>query len=149
MTILEAIEEANTAAGITGCDYANLKEFQSYVDKSGFNEYPINIVLPVPISGSYSTETFNAKSVVVITGFILRRIAEDTNDWRSVSIETTYMEGIRDFFMTYLAKIADTEIVDKEVQTIRYSNNPEYAFLNNHLFGIRYTINLPVVQNVC
>jgi hypothetical protein len=149
MTILEAIEDANTAAGIDYFSFANIKEFQSFMDSFEYAEYPRNIVVPFTLSGNYNTNTFNMKSSVNLQGWIIRRIPEDTNDWRSSAVETSYLEPIRALAKQFIAELIKTPIVDNETQSISFSIKPEYAFLNAHLFGVSYTVNLPVVKNVC
>ena len=149
MTILEAIEEANREAGIDYFSIANIKEFQSFMDSFEYAEYPRNIVVPFTLSGNYNTNTFNNKSTVNIQGWIIQRIQEDTNDWRTAEVEVNYLEPLRTLAKGFLGKLVQTEIVDSEVQNISFNIRPEYAFLNAHLFGVGYTINLPIVQNVC
>ena len=149
MTILEAIEEANTAAGIDYFSFANIREFQSFMDSFEYTEYPRNIVVPFTLSGNYNTNTFNLKSTVSVQGWIIRRIPEDTNDWRSAAVEVNYLEPMRALAKQFIAELLKTDIIDQETQIINFTIRPEYAFLNAHLFGVGYTINLPVVANVC
>lgn len=150
MTLLEAIQEANTAAGIDAGSlaFAQLQEFNSFMDSFEFDDYPVNVVVPIEINGVI-TEPYRIKDVAVIQGWMLTRIAQDTNDYRSVQIEPTYINPMRILAKKFMVALLNTDIIDPEVSNVSYSIMPEYQFLNAHLFGVSYRINLPVHSRVC
>ena len=150
MTILEAIQAANTTAiGAYSLSFANLREFQSFMDSFEFDDYPRNIVLPFDSNGT-TNENGIRKATIPLQGWVLTRISEDTNDWRSLAMETAYLEPMRDLAIQFLKALYQTEVIDHmRSQTITDVIRPEYMFLNAHLFGVNYTVQLPVIQNVC
>lgn len=148
MTILEAIQEANTVAGIDTLAFANLTEFNSFMDGFSFSDYPVNVVIPVEINGVI-TEPYRIKDTAVITGWVLTRLSQDTNNYRSVHIEPTYINPMRTLAKKFMVALLDTDIVDPEVKDVSYNIKPEYAFLKAHLFGVSYRMNMPVHSRVC
>ncbi len=147
MSILDALEEANKEAKIKTLSFANLQEFNSFIDSFKFLDFPVNVVVPVPISGQFLDN--RVKDVAQIQGWMLTRISQDTNDYRSVKIEPDYIDPMRRLAKKFLHKLIDTDIVDSEVTAINYTIRPEYMFLATHCFGVSYTINLPLIDNVC
>lgn len=150
MTLLTtAIEEATTGAGIVSLRYANLQEFNSFLDSINVAQYPLNLVVPIDLDGTFLNNRF--KDTLTIQGWVLTRISEDTNDWRSIELEDTYINPMRALARTFLIKLVnDANIgVDPEQETVRYSIKPEYMFMHAHLFGVSYRMNLPVTGNVC
>ena len=102
MTILEAIQAANTTAiGAYSLSFANLREFQSFMDSFEFDDYPRNIVLPFDSNGT-TNENGIRKATIPLQGWVLTRISEDTNDWRSLAMETAYLEPMRDLAIQFL-----------------------------------------------
>ncbi len=149
MTILEAIEESNAEAGIRTLSFAQLQEFNSFLDSFTFQEFPVNVVVPFSVSGNLLQSEIAVKQTLALSGWVLTRIKLDTNDYRSKQIEIDYMQPMRLLAKKFLLALRATDIVDPEVQSIAYTIRPEYAFLNAHLFGCSYTINLPIISRVC
>ncbi len=147
ITVLQAIQEANTAAGITTLAYANSQEFKAFMDKFAFTDYPVNLVLPFTVNGSILNG--RTKDTITITGYVWKRVPEDGNDWRTLSVETSYIDPMRTLAKKFLKGLLDTDIVDPEVEAVGYTTSPEYAETSSHLFGVKYTIQLPTVLNVC
>lgn len=153
MTILEAIQEANDTAKIRTLAFANIQEFQSFMDSFTFNDYPVNIVIPPSITG---TRTSNRNKIVfAIQGWVLQRIPEDTNDYRSIKIQETYMAPMQTLATKFINALLKTgeddgeDFVDPEVEEVSWTIRPEYAFLPDHLFGCSYTVNLPSTTTIC
>lgn len=149
ITILQALELANEAAEIRSFAFADIREFNSFNDSFKFEEYPVNVVIPFSINGNLNQEQIAVKQVVAITGWILTRISEDTNDVRKKELEAKYMEPMRGLAKLFMKLLASSSIVDPEVQQLAYTIRPEYYFLKDHLFGCAYTINLPIQARVC
>lgn len=147
VTILDAIKTANTDAGIKHLSFANLTEFNSFKDGFNFLDYPINVVVPFTINSQYLGNRI--KNSVQIRGWMLTRIKQDTNDWRSVKLEVDYIEPLRKLAMTFVQRLIYTDIVDPEQETINATFVPEYQFLDAHLFGVSYSVNLPTSLKIC
>ncbi len=146
-TVLQAIQEANTAAGITTLAYANSQEFKAFMDKFAFTDYPVNLVLPFTVNGSILNG--RTKDTITITGYVWKRVPEDGNDWRTLAVETSYIDPMRTLAKKFIKGLLDTDIIDPEVEVVGYTTSPEYAETSSHLFGVKYTIQLPTVLNVC
>ena len=146
-TVLGAIQEANTTAGITTLAYANSQEFKAFMDKFAFTDYPVNLVLPFTVNGSVLNG--RTKDTITITGYVWKRVPEDGNDWRTLSVETAYIDPMRTLAKKFIKALLDTDIIDPEVEAVGYTTSPEYAETSGHLFGVRYTIQLPTILNVC
>lgn len=151
MTILEAIQEANTAAGVASGSlaFASLQEFNSFMDSFEFSDYPVNVVVPVPLAGRITMTAYRIKDVATISGWMLTRIAQDTNNFRSVAIEPTYIAPMRTLAKKFIVALCNTDIIDTEVEEVSYTITPEYQFLSAHLFGVSYSVSLPVLARVC
>ena len=146
-TILEALTEANDTAKIRTMAFANIQEFQSFQDSFTFQDYPANVIVPPSITGS-RTNNLN-KAVINIQGWVIQRIPEDTDNYRSVKIEEIYMKPMREYAIKFVNALLESDIVDPEVEPVAWTIRPEYMFLPNHLFGVSYTVNLPTNQSIC
>ena len=147
MTILQAIQEANTAAGIKNLAFADLTEFNSF--KDGFNEldYPINVVVPFTVNSLFLNNRI--KDSVLIRGWVLTRLREDTNDFRRIKIEPDYINPMRIAAKKFVRRLLDSEVIDSEVEGVNASFVPEYQFLDAHLFGVSYSFTLPTKSHIC
>jgi len=146
-TVLQAIQEANTSAGITTLSYANSQEFKAFMDKFAYSEYPVNLVMPLTVSGTFLNG--RTKDTVTITGYVWRRVPEDGNDWRSLPVETAYIDPMRVLAKKFIKALLNTDIVDPELEAVGYTTSPEYAETSSQLFGVKYTVQLPTNLNVC
>lgn len=149
MTILEAATQANTEAGIRTLSFANLQEFQAFMDSFNFVEYPINVLVPFTVNGTTNMNTGIRKAVVPIQGWVLTRVSEEPEDYRSKAFEEKYLNPMRTLAKKFLKNFYNTEIIDPETTSITDSIRPEYLFLNVKTFGVSYTANVPVKDNVC
>lgn len=148
MTILEAIQQATTEIkDIKGLSFANLQEFNAFMDSFTFNDWPRNIVVPPDIDGTF--DGIRAGETLILRGWILRRINEDTNDWRSVKLEPDYIEPMRVLARKFIRRMLDSGIIDPQREEARYSIKAEYMFLSKHLFGVSYQASIPIMKNVC
>lgn len=148
ITILEAITLANTDAGIPNLSFANLQEFNAFhVDSFNYEDWPRNVVVPFDINGNF--DGIRAVETLVLRGWVLRRIPEDTNDWRSVQVEPLYIEPMRVLARKFIRRVLDSEIIDAEREQATYTLRAEYMFLSSHLFGVSYQAQIPIMKNVC
>lgn len=149
MTIREAIEIANKNAGIKKATIANLQEAQAFHDSFKFEDYPINIIIPFNSNGT--TKNGIRRAVIPLQGWILTRVREQPEDYRSLAMEKEYLEPMRHLAAKFLKELYKTDIVDPEAveRGITDTIKPEYMVLNMLAFGVSYTVNLPVIQNVC
>lgn len=149
MTILEAIQEADAAAKTKGLSFANLQEFNSFSDSFTFLEYPRNVVVPFTFNGQFAANVSN--DVVAIQGWMLTRIREDTNDWRSVKLEVDYIAPMRALARKFLIHLINSDLTNTQIQAqnVGYTIRPEYMFISHHLFGVSYTMNWPVIGKLC
>lgn len=147
MTILEAIQEASNEADIPTLAFANIREFNAFMDSFNYDDYPVNIVVPFTSNGT--TLNGRRKAIIPLQGWVLRRIPEEPLDVRSVSAEHDYIAPMRAKAVKFIAKLLETDVIDPEVDGVTDTIRSEYAFLANHLFGVSYTVNVPVVESVC
>lgn len=146
-TILQAIQLSTTDAGIKNLSFANLQEFNAFHDSFQFEDWPRNVVVPPGITGTFNG--IKGAEVLILRGWVLRRINEDTNDWRSVQIEELYTSPMRELARKFIRRMLDSEIVDTERDAATYRIDPEYMFLHSHLFGVSYQASIPIMKNVC
>jgi len=147
MTLLAAIQGANNNAAIPTLAFASLQEFNSFMDSFSYSQYPVNVVVPWTSNGT--TLNGRRKAVVPLQGWVLRRVSEDTNNWRSIAVESAYLDPMRVLAIRFIRNLLDEDIIDPEVESVTDVIRPEYAFLSAGLFGVSYTVNLPINQTVC
>lgn len=147
MTILQALQQANNEADIPTLAFANIQEFNAFMDSFNYDDYPVNIVVPFTSNGT--TLNGRRKAIIPLQGWVLRRIPEEPLDVRSVAAEHDYIAPMRAKAVKFIAKLLETDVIDPEVEGVTDTIRSEYAFLANHLFGVSYTVNVPVVESVC
>jgi hypothetical protein len=89
------------------------------------------------------------KNSVLIRGWVLTRLREDTNDFRSLKIEPDYINPMRELAMTFVRRLLDSDVIDSEVENVNATFVPEYQFLDSHLFGVSYSLTLPTKAHIC
>lgn len=147
MSIIETLQLATDDAGFKGLSFANLQEFNGFMDSFTFLEYPRNVIVPYKLNGVLKNN--RKKKTIPLQGWALTRISQDTNDWRSVDLEVQYIQPMRVLAENFIISLANSDLTDSEVEDISYSITPEYMFLAAHLFGVSYTINWPVSGKIC
>lgn len=150
MTILEAYELANKKAGIPTATMAKIDEFQAFVDSFKSDTYPVNNVLPF-VSNGTTNELGIRRAVLPIRGWILMPIKSAAEDYRSLAGEREYIQPMRKLAIKFLKELYKTDIIDPEglAKGITDTITPEPAFLNILLFGVSYTVNLPIIERAC
>jgi hypothetical protein len=146
MTILETIEEANESADIRTFRFANLQEFNAFMDSFSFDEYPINILVPFTDNGTWVGG--RRKGVIPLQGWVLTKITEESVNIRSKSVEEHYIAPMRALAKKFIFSVINSDLTDSEVEPITDSIKPEYAFLNQRAFGVSYTMNWPFSESV-
>lgn len=148
MSLLEALQEANQIDGIKGLSFINLEhEHAILVDSFEFLDWPRNIVSPPIIQGVLKSN--RSKEIVIINGFMVTRINQDTNDYRSVQIEPDFIAPMRQAARKFIIGLANSDLTDPEVEDISFTIKSQYRWLANHLFGVYYTMRWPVRRGVC
>lgn len=146
-TILEAIEEANQAADIPTLAFANLREANAFLDSFRYDQYPLNIVVPFTSNGTNLGG--RRKSIIPLQGWVLRAIPQDGLDIRSIEAEREYIAPMRAKAVKFIQELLNQDVIDPEVEGVSDTIRSEYAFLNMLLFGVSYTVNVPIVETVC
>jgi hypothetical protein len=148
MTVLEVLQSATEAAGITtDLQFADIREFNTFVDSFSFNQYPVNVVEPFQDNGNWRNG--GRRGTIVLRGWVLTRISEDTNDYRSKKLEEDYLNEMRLRAKVFIQAVINSQLTDPEAQNITDSIRPEYAFLNMHTFGVSYQLNWPIKEFIC
>jgi hypothetical protein len=147
ITIVDCLEEANEAAHIKSFSFANIAEFNAFIESFNFSDFPANVVVPFTINGVFTNN--RTKQVVPLQGWVLKRIDDDTVNVRTAKAERDHIQPMREKAISFLRAILDTDMIDPEVENVSYTVRAEYAFLNQRLFGVSYTMNVPVMENIC
>lgn len=148
MTILEAIKQANTAAGIKTFAFANITEFNSFVDSFRGLDLPVNLVVPVTVNSTLTQP--RTQDSAVISGFVMTRLNEDTNDYRSIELEDKYINPMRVLAKKFLIELIKSDIYNEQNQSPPTASIvPEYQWLAVHLFGVSYRAVIPLKAKVC
>lgn len=153
MTIFEAIECANKSVnGIRNFRFAQITEFNSYVDSFKFEDWPIHILVPFIITGVPSQPGGRIVKTVQVDGFFMKRIPEDTNNWRSPKIEQEHIQPMRKLCEDYLIALIrtdDVQMINREAQLQPWTIRPEFMFTAQHALGVSYSVLIPIVDAAC
>lgn len=150
MTILQAIQRANNLADIRNFNFANLAEFNSFMDTFNHLDYPCHVLEPFTTVQTWKNGRVN--TMVTLNGWVVKRIDTDTTNFRSAKIEEDHLQPMREKCMAFIKELLhdeDTVMVDPEVDEIQVTIKPEYALLPARVFGVSYTLTLPVVEGIC
>lgn len=147
MTIAETIEQASNDANIRTFAYANLKEFNAFADSFKFNDYPANVVVPFENPGTWLNG--RRKSVLNIQGWVVTRLSESPENYRTAKVEAIYLQPMRALAIKFMRKLVESDLVDPEISEINDNIVPEYMWLDSGLFGVSYSIRLPISESIC
>lgn len=146
MTILDNVTQANVEANLPDFSFCEIDEFQKFVDSFKAADGAIHVIRPFEEQGTWIGG--RRKAIVPIEGWVLTLLKEESVDFRSAAIENTYLQPMRKLAKQFLWKLMNTDMVDDEVKEIRDVISPEYAFTQQRLFGVRYRIQLPILEGV-
>src|SRR6188768_3626536 len=146
-SILEAAVEANNIPGIKGLSFASLQEFNSFKDSFNYLDWPRNIIVPFALDGV--VEANRTAEVINIQGWMITRINQDTNDFRSLKIEPDFIEPMRKAARKFILNLVDSDLTNPQVTNINYRIVPEYQFMDAHLFGVSYSFRWPINGRLC
>ena len=146
-TVLEAAVEANNIPGIKGLSFASLQEFNSFKDSFNYLDWPRNIIVPFALDGV--VEEHRTAEVINIQGWMITRINQDTNDFRSLKIEPDFIEPMRKAARKFILNLVDSDLTNPQVTNINYRIVPEYQFMDAHLFGVSYSFRWPINGRLC
>lgn len=153
MTILEHVEQANDAvgSGIKRFHFANISEFNAFMTSFTSGDFPCHVMEPFTVTGRWLNG--RTRDTVPLNGWILKVISQDTVNWRSSQVESLHLEPMRALARAFIKALLSSDdaqdVVDPEVDEVPYTIKPEYAFLSSNLFGVSYTVQLPVRQGIC
>ena len=147
MTLLESLNYANQIDGIKGMSFASAQEFNAFKDSFVFLDYPRNIIVPISLTGQ--VQTARTSEILNIQGWMITRLNQDTNDFRSVKIEPDYIEPMRQAARIFIKRLVMSALTDPQVQNISYRIVPEYMWTDAHLFGVSYSVQWPVNGVLC
>lgn len=148
MTVLDAIKDANDSVPeIVGFSFARIDEFNAFMKSFEYTDYPRNIIVPFQNNGTWQGGF--RRGVIPIQGWIIRRIPVDRLEFRVASVEEDYMEPMRSLAKRFIKHLINSDIVDPQVDEITDTIVPEYQLLKQDLFGVSYTLNLPIIGSVC
>lgn len=149
MTILDAIKEANHIAGIKTLAFANITEFNSFLHSFDGLDLPVNLVIPPNVTSQLTQP--RTQDQVILAGFVMQRLDEDTNDYRSIEIEDKVINPMRTLAKKFLVAMINSEIYNEQNPTAPTATIvPEYAWASElHLFGVSYRCAIPIKSKVC
>lgn len=150
MTILQAIEQANTTADVRNFAFANIAEFNAFIDSFNHLDYPVHVLQPFTTTQIWLSG--RVKNTVTLNGWFLKRIDSDTTNFRAKKIEEDHLQPMRAKCMAFIKALLhtnDNTVIDPEVNEVLVTIRPEYALLATRAFGVSYTLTLPVIEGVC
>lgn len=153
MTILEHIQQANDAVGIgiKQFRFARMDEFNAFQGSFTSGDYPCHVMEPFTTVGTWLNG--RARLTVPINGWMLKKLNQDTVNWRSAEIESQHLEPMRALAKAFIKALLSSDdaedVVDPEVDEVQFTIKPEYMLLSSQLFGVSYTVQLPVRERIC
>lgn len=146
-TILQALEQAHKDAHIkTPLQFVKIDEFQAFLDSFNFDEFPVNVIVPFTNNGNRTDS--RRKATVPLQGWMLVEIDDDTINVRTAKAYHDYVEPMTNLAIKFLTRLLEQDIIDAEVSNVTDSITPTFAFLSKRLFGVQYTMNIPIMENV-
>lgn len=149
-SLIETIEQASKDAGFRSFVYADFEtenEFQAVIDNFKFEEYPLLLIPPFTSNGTWTNA--RRKGILLIRGWSLIRIKEQTVNYRSRKLEVDTIEPMKKMSRKFIKNMIESNAYDPMVTTIQDTIRGSYQFSNKHLFGAAFTVNLPIIESVC
>lgn len=147
MKVLEVIKAVNIEVVGTPLVFAQIDEFNKFIDSFNELDYPANVL--VPFQTTTIVTNVRRQVTIPLAGWIVQRIEQETVDFRSEEVEGQYLEPMRKLASRFLTDLINSELTDETVASVSFTIKPEYAFLSHHLFGVSYTMNWPIGFNAC
>lgn len=144
--LLHLLEKANQSAQIKNLQYCKIDEFNSFLQSFTINEFPVNVVVPVNENGVNLGN--QVKGTYNIEGWILVMVPEDANLISTRAVEE-FLSPLRKQARSFITALCNSNMVDPEVKGVPYNIQPEYRFLSMLLFGVSYSVKLPVKFSPC
>lgn len=150
-SLIETIEQASKDAGIRSfvfADFESENEAQAIIEKFKFEEYPILFIPPYQSTGTW--EDTRRKGILQIRGWVVKRIKEDTNQYRSLKMEKEVIEPMKTLSRKFIKQMIISDLIDPlRANSITDTVRGSYQFTNKHLFGAAFTVNLPIIETAC
>jgi hypothetical protein len=149
-SLIETIDQASKDAGFRSFVYADFEteqEFQAVIDKFKFEEYPLLLIPPFQSNGTWLNG--RRKGVLQIRGWALKRLKQDTNQYRSKDLEVSTIQPMKTLAKKFIKEMIASDVYDPMVTTVSDTIRGSYQFTNTHLFGAYFTVNLPIIESVC
>lgn len=147
MTLLAAIEEVkDEMTAIKTLLNADMFEANMLADKLLTSEYPLLLILPIPIVDTPG-ESGALKSTVDLQLYFLDRGTALTTDYVTSDIETDFIEPMRLMARRFIHRLNDHSIIDPEsdgIQSRTYT--PEYGLFDAHTFGVSVRAQVPIME---
>lgn len=128
-------------------DFETENELQAAIESFKFAEYPLLIIPPFQSNGTWTNG--RRKGVLQLRGWVVTRINEDTNNYRSRSLEISTIQPMKALAMKFIKKFLASDVVDPLVPTTGDTIRGTYQFTNKHLFGAAFTVSPTIVETVC
>lgn len=150
ISLIETLDQASKDAGFRSFVYADFEtenEFQAAIDKFKFEEYPLLLIPPFQSNGTWTSG--RRKGILQVRGWALKRIKENTVNYRSRALEADTIEPMKVLARKFIKQMIVSDVYDPMVTTIQDTIRGSYQFTNKHLFGAYFTVNIPIVESVC
>lgn len=144
MNILDCLESAYMQSGAKNFSYANLSEFNVFVESLGSSQFPTLIIVPPVMTGLISSPF--TKYSITLTGWALYHIHEDVSYFRSPQVEGVYISPARDIVDRFVRGLLDSGLNDNTATDNPYTARPEYAFLAQQLFGVSFEFRWNIIK---
>jgi hypothetical protein len=147
MTLLSAIEEIKSEmTDIKTLLNADLFEANQLADALLSSEYPMILLLPIPIVDTPGSSGV-LKSTVDLQLYFLNRGTDITPDYSGANIETNFIEPMRKYARQFIHKLNKHAIIDPETRGIEARTyTPEYGLFDAHTFGVSVRAQVPIIE---
>lgn len=150
MSLIQTIDKASVDAGIRSFVYADFEteqEFQAIIDKFKAEEFPLLLIPPFQSNGTWTNS--RRKGVLQLRGWVVTRIKQDTNNYRSRELEINTIEPMKKLAKKFIKNMIASDIYDPTGTAVTDTIRGSYQFTNKHLFGAYFTANIPIIESVC
>lgn len=147
MTLLTALEEVRSEmTDIKTLLNADMFEANMLADKLLTSEYPMILLLPIPIVDTPGSSGA-LKSTVDLTLYFLKRGTDITPDYSITDIESNFIEPMRLLARRFMHKLNKHKIIDPETKGIEARTyNAEYGLFDAQTFGVSVRCQVPIME---